>query len=149
MAGCEFASQDTILCGINNYTVIVDTIKILISIGIAGVLSKIIVRIRGRLNKNFFGKYVEEFSFNEFGGGILYHWQWSNLDKTSELENILKQKGYKSNDMINKSGGNIIKWKGTRVEMNTVSNPKYYSLEYFSGDGNMTIKKFCKIKKSA
>jgi hypothetical protein len=57
----------------------------------------------------------------------------------------LRRKGYAA-------GGDIVfndamEWKGTRVEMNTVSNPKFYSVEYFSGGGDMKMKRYMKRPK--
>jgi formate hydrogenlyase subunit 3/multisubunit Na+/H+ antiporter MnhD subunit len=72
LAGCGFASKSTIIDGVKNYTVIVDLTKILISLGIVGSLFKVILRIKARFRKRFFGKNVEKFSFNDMYGGILY-----------------------------------------------------------------------------
>jgi hypothetical protein len=143
-SGCSFMAQETFFDGIKNYTVIVDVIMILISIGLFGVLSKVIVRIRGNFHKVFFGKIICDFHYSEMGGGILYHWEWPNADKFDELERLFMKKGYVGDMMPIQQGKYVMKWKVTRVEMNTVSNPRYYVLEYFNGESTMKAEKFMK-----
>jgi uncharacterized repeat protein (TIGR02543 family) len=85
--------------------------------------------------KNFFGIIPDGYTSANVAGGVLYHWTWNSTDKTIELGNSLIQKGYSLTSSSSMS--NAMTWHGTRVEMNTISSPRYYSVEYFDGTGNM------------
>lgn len=96
----------------------------------------------------FFGIAPDEFldgHDNPYAGGYLYHWYWNSEDKIEELGSVLIGKGYLFSSSQN-FNGNAILWHGTRVEMNTVTSPRCYSVEYFDGNGNMTLKTYIKAE---
>jgi hypothetical protein len=85
--------------------------------------------------ENFFGVTPDGYLSGNYSGGILYHWTWDSVDKIDELGDILVQKGYHLTYTSSQDSG-AMDWHGTRVEMNTISSPRYYSVEYFDGEGN-------------
>jgi hypothetical protein len=93
------------------------------------------------IQKNFFGIIPDGYSSGNLAGGILYHWTWDSVDKTNELGEILVQKGYHLT-YTSPENTAAMSWYGTRVEMNTISSPRYYSVEYFDGNGNCWWKNY-------
>jgi hypothetical protein len=91
--------------------------------------------------ENFFGIMPDEYTYGEYKGGVLYHWMWNSVDMSKELGDVLIQKGYLlAYEPPKRTGG--MKWHGTRVEMNSSSAPRYYSVQYFDGNGNFRIKHY-------
>jgi hypothetical protein len=91
--------------------------------------------------KNFFGITPDNYTAQNFSGGILYHWTWNSVNKIDELGAILVQKGYHLTSTSPQETGGML-WHGTRVEMNSIDSPRYYSVEYFDGQGNCWWKNY-------
>jgi hypothetical protein len=93
--------------------------------------------------KNFFGIMPDGYTSGNYSGGILYHWTWDSVNKMDEIAAILIQKGYHLT-YTSPQNTAAMSWHGTRVEMNTISSPRYYSVEYFDGKGNCWWKDYSK-----
>lgn len=93
--------------------------------------------------KDFFGIIPDGYTAGNYAGGILYHWTWDSIDKTNEIGEVLVQKGYHLT-YTSPTNTASMSWHGTRVEMNTISSPRYYMVEYFDGKGNFWLKEYGK-----
>ena len=101
----------------------------------------------GRL---FFNTDPGEYSSASYAGGTLYHWIWTSVDKRDEIGIVLLSKGYElTYTSPENAAGTGPGWCATRIEMNTVSSPRYYSVEYFDGNGKCWWKNYTLASSSA
>jgi hypothetical protein len=91
------------------------------------------------MNSKFFKKFPD-YKFSVCRGdfnGILYHWEWDNIDNTEKIDKFLLRKGF------NKANKQTIctpmKDRRTRIEM-YFTNPaiECFSIQYIDGNEKMS-----------